>query len=134
MKKLLPDGLVLLKSLIISVALILLCVPCFQMTGNIILPLITALFGSAVICLISQLLRDYEAAVGLSLIILNIFWFTVALIGEYKVQSANGFQPYWIQYFYFDKLLVVGAVWLGCSLFFSKGIDFIKLKSSVNFS
>ena len=126
MKKVLPKKSVLFKSLVISACLIYLCVPCFQMTGKVILPIFTALICSVFICSLSHLLRDSEASVGLALIILNLFWLIVALIGEYKVQIANGFQSYWIQYFYFDKLLVVGSVWLGCSLFFSFKRIFIK--------
>ncbi len=119
MKKILFEKCVLFKPFVIAAALILLCVPCFRMTGKVVLPLVTALIGSVFICLFSELIHNSESSVGLALVILNLFWFIVAMIGEYKVQIANGFQPYWIQYFYFDKLLVVGAVWLGCSLFFS---------------
>ncbi len=134
MKKILLEKRVLFKSFVIAAALILLCVPCFQMTGKFVLPLVTALMGSVFICLISELFRNSESSVGLALIFLNLFWFIVALIGEYKVQNANGFQLYWIQYFYFDKLLVVGSVWLGCSLFFSFKRIFNKSKNLSDFA
>lgn len=133
MKKLIHEKCVLIKSFLIAVAFILLCVPCFQMTGKVVLPLVTALIGSVFICVVSHLFHNCESSVGFSLKILNLFWLVVALIGEYKVQIANGFQPYWIQYFYFDKLLVVGAVWLGCSLFFSFKRIFIKDNKTSDF-
>lgn len=119
MKRFLSEKHIFLQSVIIGAVLILLCVPCFQMTGKVLMPLIIALFGSVFVCFLSSFLRDSGASVGLSLNILNIFWFVAALIGEYNVQKNCGFQSYWIQYFYFDKFLVVGAVWLGCSLFYS---------------
>ncbi len=133
MKKLLHEKHILFQSVIIAAVLILLCVPCFQMTGKVVMPLIIALFGSAFVCLLSSFLRDSGASVGLSLNILNIFWFVAALIGEYNVQKNSGFQSYWIQYFYFDKFLVVGAVWLGCSFFYSLSRVFNKNKKSAEF-
>ena len=134
MKKILSEKHILFQSIVIAAALILLCVPCFQMTGKVIMPLFIALFGSAAVCMVSSLLRDSETSIGLSLVILDIFWFVSALIGEYKVQKDYGFQSYWIQYFYFDKLLVVGGVWLGSSLFVSFNRIFNKKKSLSDFN
>lgn len=117
MKRCIIDTGMLIKSIIIAAALVLLCVPCFQMTGNFLLPVALTLFGSLFICLVSSFFNNSESAIGLSLIFFNIFWLVFALVKEFVLQIEAGFVFKWIYFFYFDKLLIIGIVWLGCSLF-----------------
>ncbi len=119
MNKFFSDKHIFFQSVFVSIVLIILTVPCFEMTGKVILPVCIALFGSVSVCFAASLFRNVESSVGFSLIIYNIVWFVVAVIGEIRTQINQGFIFEWIQYFYFDKLLIVGTIWLGCSLFFA---------------
>ncbi len=119
MQKYFPEKHVFFQSLLISSILIMLTVPCFKMTGNLILPVVISFLGSVAVCLVVSVFRNAESSIGFSLIICNLFWFVAAIVGEVRTQIDHGFVFEWIQYFYFDKLLIVGTVWLACSLFFA---------------
>lgn len=118
MKKIISERFCIIKSFVSAVLLILICIPCFNMTGNILMPISIALFGSILICVLSLILGSAEKVIGYSLTILMFFWLIFALIQELILQYKAGFVWGWIEFFYFDKLLIVGTVWLTCAVFF----------------
>lgn len=107
-----------IKSIVTAAALILLCIPAFSMTGNIILPIIICAAGSFLICIIAVVCYFPERVIGYALLILMLFWLFVALLKEMILQIEYGCVFEWIEFFYFDKLLMLGLVWLSVSLFY----------------
>ncbi|MBR6620539.1 MAG: VanZ family protein [Clostridia bacterium] len=107
-----------------TIAYIFACCPLFGMTGNIFAPVIWGIIIGAVISACTVELKKSSVA-GYSQIIFITFWIIFALVKEFAVQLEAGFADRWIQYFYFDKFLVVGSVWLGSTLY----ICFIRLLS-----
>ncbi len=110
--------LTIIKSIITAVALIGLSLPVFEMTGDIVLPLIICVTGSFLICLCSVLFHFSERIIGNSLVILMLFWLLFAFIKEIILQIEYGWAFEWIEFFYFDKLLMLGSIWLSVSMFF----------------
>ena len=110
--------LTIIKSIIIAVALIGLSLPVFEMTGDIVLPLIICVTGSFLICLCSAFLHFSERIIGNSLVILMLFWLLFAFIKEIILQIEYGWVFEWIEFFYFDKLLMLGSIWLSVSMFY----------------
>lgn len=101
-----------------AAAFILLSIPAFSMTGFFLKPIVICFTGSVLIGLIFSLLKA-EKAVGTGQIIFVVFWIIVALVKEFEIQRLYGPFSYWVEFFYFDKLLVIGTIWLGTSLVFA---------------
>lgn len=108
-----------IKSIVTAAALILLCIPVFGMTGDIFLPLTICVSGSVFICLCASFLRFTERIIGFALILLMIFWLIYAVVKEVILQIQAGWIFEWIEFFYFDKLLMLGSIWLSVSVFYS---------------
>lgn len=104
--------------IVTAVALIILCVPVFNMTGDIVLPIVISVTGSVIICLCAVYMRFSERVVGNALIILMVFWLLFSLVKELILQIENGWIFQWIEFFYFDKLLMLGLIWLSVSFFY----------------
>ncbi len=109
---------VFFQSVFASVALILLCIPAFNMTGEIIKPIVVSFIGTIIICTGILFSKYPERVVSNSLLILMIFWLLFALFRQLQLQIEAGFVFKWLYFFYYDKLLVVGTVWLTAALFF----------------
>ena len=106
------------KSIVTAAALIGLSLPVFEMTGDIVLPLIICVAGSALICLCAVFLHFSERIIGNALLILMLFWLFFAIIKEIVLQIEYGWVFGWIEFFYFDKLLMLGSIWLSVSMFY----------------
>ena len=112
------DTNVIIKSFLSSIALIVLCIPVFNMTGSIIKPLVICVIGSVIICLILTLFGNSERIAGNSMLILMIFWLVFAIVKETSLQIKAGFVFNWIYFFYYDKFLMLGTIWFSVSAFF----------------
>ena len=130
MQKSKVNFLTLFQSLFAALSMISLTVPAFNMTGEIIKPLLLCFIGSVFICLGILFAEKSEKVVGLALLFLMIFWLIFAFVKEFILQYQAGFHFNWIEFFYFDKLLILGCVWLVCSLFFCFRRLIIKEKHS----
>ncbi len=108
-----------LQSVVCGAAFILLSIPAFNMTGSIFMPLLICFTGSVLICFCAVIFRFSVRIIGNSLLILMLFWLVFALLKETILQIEAGFVFDWIDFFYFDKLLMLGAIWLTASLFFA---------------
>lgn len=111
-----------------SIAYIFACCPLFSMTGNIFAPVIIGMIIGAVIAACTVELKKAFVS-GLSQIIFISFWIVFALVKELAVQLEAGFSDRWIQYFYFDKFLVVGSLWLGSTVYICL-VRLLSIKSS----
>lgn len=108
----------LLQKAFAATAFILLCIPAFNMTGMIVKPILFCIIGSAVICT-SALFSKYSVrVVSDGLLVLMLFWLIFALLKQLSLQTEAGFVFKWIYFFYYDKLLVLGTVWLTAVIFF----------------
>ncbi len=108
-----------LQSVVCGAAFILLSIPVFNMTGSIFLPLLICFTGTVLICFCAVIFRFSVRIIGNSLLILMLFWLVFALIKETILQIEAGFVFDWIDFFYFDKLLMLGTIWITASLFFA---------------
>ncbi len=105
----------IILTLLTTVAFILLCIPAFDMLGSILMPVVITVIGSMLISFILCRFKLYTL-IGLSQIIFILFWIILAIVEEIQLQLNAGFVSYWIEFFYFDKLLVIGCVWLSSTL------------------
>ena len=113
MKKLFNSILIFLTQVLLASAwFILLSLPVFNMTGLIIKPLLICVIGGAAVSFVLSFLPKGEAVCGCGLLVFVVFWAVFSFIGELKLQIAHGFPGKWIEFFYFDKLLMVGTIWL----------------------
>ncbi len=119
MKIVLTDKRMIAQSFVVALLFILLSIPCFGMTGKILLPIGLSFFGSVVISAVSLLVFKSCMPLGFSMIIYNLLLLAFVFVKEFVLQYEAGFVVGWIEFFYFDKLLVTGTVWFGCSLFIS---------------
>lgn len=106
------------QSLFSSLSFIVLCVPAFNMTGKIVEPVVLSIVGTLVICTGILFSKYPERVVSNGLLVLMIFWLVFALLKQLQLQIEAGFVFRWLYFFYYDKLLVVGTVWLTAALFF----------------
>ena len=118
MKKLLNKFSDFVKPVIIAALFILLCIPCFGMTGSIFKPIFISFGVAFLICCVVSFFRQSEIMVAYALMIFVLFWLCFAVANEIYLQIKAGFVFKWLEFFYFDKLLVVGTVWLACTIFF----------------
>ncbi len=107
-----------IQSIFVSILFILLSVPVFDMTGDIIKPILICVIGSIIICLFSLVCKFSAQIIGNGLLMLMVFWLVFAIIKETVLQIQAGWVFYWIYFFYFDKLLMLGVIWLSASAFF----------------
>lgn len=107
------------QSIIAAAAFILLSIPAFSMTGLIIKPLILCAAGSMAICSALCFLKNRETVCGISLLIFVCFWTLFAFYKQIELQILEDFPGKWINFFYFDKFLMVGTIWFSATLFFS---------------
>lgn len=110
--KLSAKSLTLFESAIAGLAFILLSLPAFNMTGLIVRPLLLCIIGGALISLVLLLRPKGETVCGYGLLIFVLFWATFVLVKQLELQFAQNFPGKWIYFFYFDKLLMIGTIWL----------------------
>lgn len=116
-KSVLTDKRVIGQAIGIAIFFILLSIPCFGMTGKVLFPIVLSFSGSVVISALCSAVYRSEASLGLSHVFYYILLLIHVLVKEISLQAESGFVFEWIEFFYFDKLLVAGTVWLGSSLF-----------------
>ncbi len=107
-----------LQTIFAAVSLILVSIPAFNMTGAIIKPLFVCVFGSVIVCVGSLFAKRPQLTTAGGLLIMMCFWLCFALIKQFFLQVEAGFVFKWIYFFYFDKLLMLGAIWLTSASFF----------------
>ncbi len=107
-----------LKSVLTAVLYIILCLPVFNMTGSIVIPVLICIIGSLIICTGSLFSKFSEIIISSGLLILMIFWLSYALVKQLVLQIEAGFVFEWIYFFYFDKLLMLGLIWLSSVTYF----------------
>ncbi len=98
---------------------ILVCKKAFSMTGSIVLPLAISFVIPFLVTAISVFIKNDSrgiVSVGIAQLITVFFFIAFALIKELQINASAGWVPYWIGFFYFDKLLMLGSVWLASSL------------------
>jgi len=109
---------IIIKTLFSSIAFIQLCIPVFDMTGSVVKPLLISVLCSVIICCILTLFHSSARIAGNSMMILMLFWLIFAITKEINLQIEAGFVFSWIDFFYYDKLLILGTIWLSVSVFF----------------
>lgn len=107
-----------IEVLLAAFALVLLSIPAFNMIGLIIRPLLLCVVGGAVISFVLSFIPKGETVCGLALLLFVSFWAIFAVAKEIELQFLHGFPGKWIEFFYFDKLLMVGTIWLSSSAVF----------------
>ena len=107
-----PNFLFKTEIVITSISFILLSIPAFNMTGLIIKPLLLCFCGSVFISIILSFIPKGEIICGYSLLLFCCYWLIYAFIKEFEIQLNYDFPGKWIEFFYFDKLLMVGTIWL----------------------
>lgn len=107
-----------IQSIITAVAFVTLSISVFGMTGHIVKPIFICVAGSLIICLLSLISERSIRIVSNGLLIFMMFWLLIALIKEFVLQIQAGFVFDWIYFFYFDKLLILGTIWLTATVFF----------------
>lgn len=133
LNKINPNLLFRIEVFVTSLCFILLSVPAFNMTGLVVKPLLLCFIGGVTISTVLSFIHAGEKICGKAQLLFILFWLVFALIKELQLQQNNGFPGKWIYFFYFDKLLMVGAIWLSSTLaFILKRI--ISKKCSVNYS
>ena len=118
LNKINPNLLLRAEILLTAVAFVVLSVPAFNMTGLIIKPLLLCVFGGMIISLILSFVHKGEVICGYGLLWFVVFWLVFAVIKELELQNSYGFPGKWIEFFYFDKLLMVGTIWLSAASVF----------------
>lgn len=108
-----------LEVLLVSACFVLLSIPAFNMTGLIIIPLLLCVAGGVAISFVLSFIPKGETACGYGLLFFICFWTVFVFAKELKLQILYGFPGKWIGFFYFDKLLMVGTIWLASSAFFA---------------
>ncbi len=109
---------ILIKALLASAAFVFLSVPAFNMTGLIIKPILLCIVGGAAISILLYFTHNGETICGISLLLFVVFWLIYAFAKQFELQLSYAFPGKWIEFFYFDKLLIIGTIWLSSSLFF----------------
>lgn len=124
MKNKFKTKLIFLTEILLAAAcFILLSVPAFNMTGLIFKPLLLCIIGGTGISVILSFVPRGETVCGFSLFLFVIFWTVFAFAKELELQIMHGFPGKWIYFFYFDKFLMVGTIWLAAvSVFVFKRI------------
>lgn len=125
-------ALFLLQSVVGAVLFILLSIPAFSMTGLVLKPLFLCVAGSLVICFLLLFFCREKAHLicANSLLLFELFWLLFCIIKEIQLQMQYQFPGKWVDFFYFDKLLMVGTIWLMATVFFI----FVHIKKSFDFS
>ncbi len=109
---------------LLTAAYISICHISFGLTGAIVFPLAISFISTFLItCGVLFIKKDssYVTSVGIAQLLTVLFWICFALIGELKINASAGWVPYWIEYFYFDKFLMLGTVWLSGTLVITLG-------------
>ena len=114
-----PKILFSIEVLFVSACFVLLSIPAFNMTGLIIKPLLLCVVGGAAISFVLSFIPKGETVCGYGLLFFVCFWAVFAIAKELELQIQYGFPGKWIEFFYFDKLLMVGTIWLASSAFFA---------------
>ncbi len=109
------------RSALTAILFIVLSIPAFSMTGFVLKPLLVCTIGSIFVCfLIVKLFSKASPAVcSNALLLFELFWLTYCFLKEISLQLQYGFPGKWIEFFYFDKLLMVGTIWLVSTVFFT---------------
>lgn len=105
-------------AILATLSLVLLTIKPFSMTGLLVEPILLSFAGGLLVSVLLDLLKSPSAS-GLSQLFYIVFWILFCLIKEIQIQIQHEFVDYWIEYFYFDKILVIGSVWLGSTLYFT---------------
>lgn len=109
----------ILEVLLTCACFVLLSIPAFNMTGLIIKPILLCVIGGTAISFVLSFIPKGETVCGFGLLFFVCFWALFALAKELELQILYGFPGKWIEFFYFDKLLIVGTIWLASSAFFA---------------
>lgn len=109
----------ILEVLLTCACFVLLSIPAFNMTGLIIKPILLCVIGGTAISFVLSFIPKGETVCGFGLILFMVFWLVFAFAKQIELQFLNGFPGKWIWFFYFDKLLIVGTIWLASSAFFT---------------
>lgn len=119
LNKINPNLLIRIEVLLTAAAFVLLSVPAFNMTGLIVKPVLLCLAGGILISFLLSFVHKGEAVCGYGLLLFVVFWGIFAWIKELELQFLHGFPGKWIDFFYFDKLLMVGTIWFASSAYFA---------------
>ncbi|MBQ5824333.1 MAG: VanZ family protein [Clostridia bacterium] len=133
MKAVLADKRTVVQSIVIAFLFIIISIPCFGMTGKILLPISIALFGSVAISALCLKFYCSEVCLGLSMVHYNVSLLLYVIVKELSLQIEADFVFEWIEFFYFDKLLIAGTIWFGSSVFVSLRRLKSKTDSSVEY-
>lgn len=101
-----------------SVSYIAVCFIAFQFTGSVLVPLAVAFLAAAIFTLAFSFNRKSKKGIsscGIAQLLTVCFFVIFAIVKELQINAAAGWVPYWIGYFYFDKFLMLGSVWLSSS-------------------
>lgn len=113
-----PKVLFYIEVLFVSACFVLLSIPAFNMTGLIFKPLLLCVVGGVAISFVLSFIPKGETVCGYGLLLFIVFWLLMAFAKELELQILHGFPGKWIEFFYFDKLLMVGTIWLSSSSVF----------------
>lgn len=113
-----PKVLYFVEILFACAYFVLLSIPAFNMTGLIIKPLLLCVVGGVAISFVLSLIPKGETVCGFGLLLFIGFWAVFAFAKELELQIKYDFPGKWIEFFYFDKLLIVGTIWLASSSLF----------------
>ncbi len=122
-------GLVTLAGILQAVAYILICLPAFGMTGSVLRPLAIAFLGGIAATsgvFIKKLRALFVSSAGLAQLLTVLFFVVFAVAKELQINADAGWVPYWIEFFYFDKLLILGTVWLSGAIVVALSRLFVK--------
>lgn len=108
-----------LEALLTCACFVFLSIPAFNMTGLIIKPVLLCVIGGVAISFVLSFIPKGEAVCGFGLILFMVFWLVFSFAKQIELQFLNGFPGKWVWFFYFDKLLIVGTIWLSSSAFFT---------------
>ncbi len=114
----LKNGIDILFGVLQSVSYVAVCFVVFPLTGFVLVPLAVAIFAAAIFTLAFSLNRKAKKGIsscGIAQLLTVCFFVIFAIVKELQINAAAGWAPYWIEYFYFDKFLMLGSVWLSSS-------------------
>lgn len=107
----------LFLSVVCAVAFVFISIPAFSMTGLIVKPLILSVCGTLIICLLIFIFNKSALIIASGQLMFILFWLVYVIIKQIELQIEAGWNGKWIYFFYFDKLLIVGTIWLISTVF-----------------
>lgn len=114
----LKNGIDILFGVLQSVSYIAVCFVVFPLTGSVLVPLAIAFLATAIFTSAFSFNRKAKKGIsscGIAQLLTVCFFVIFAIVKELQINAAAGWVPYWIGYFYFDKFLMLGSVWLSSS-------------------